>query len=94
MVNTEFRSVVRQCQPERVLVLDHSAYVIECPLRRRSRDEFFPLASTANGVDATRTSWSSKWIEAIEFVESFDHIGWGQGGYNEDHEFYGYRMPI
>lgn len=35
-----------------------------------------------------------KWIEAIEFVESFEHIGWGQGGYNEDHEFYGYRMPI
>jgi methionine sulfoxide reductase catalytic subunit len=35
-----------------------------------------------------------KWIEAIEFVESFDHLGLGQGGYNEDHEFYGYRMPI
>ncbi|WP_261861395.1 hypothetical protein [Mycobacterium montefiorense] len=35
-----------------------------------------------------------KWIEAIEFVESFDHLGFGQGGYNEDHEFYGYRMPI
>lgn len=35
-----------------------------------------------------------KWIEAIEFVASFDHLGFGQGGYNEDHEFYGYRMPI
>src|SRR5215472_4654422 len=35
-----------------------------------------------------------KWIEAIEFVDSFEHIGAGQGGYNEDHEFYGYRMPI
>jgi len=35
-----------------------------------------------------------KWIEAIEFVESFAHLGNGQGGYNEDHEFYGYRMPI
>lgn len=35
-----------------------------------------------------------KWIEAIEFLESFDHLGFGQGGYNEDHEFYGYRMPI
>lgn len=35
-----------------------------------------------------------KWIESIEFVESFDHIGYGQGGYNEDHEFFGYRMPI
>ncbi|MGO9350214.1 MAG: molybdopterin-dependent oxidoreductase [Mycobacterium sp.] len=35
-----------------------------------------------------------KWIEAIEFVASFAHLGAGQGGYNEDHEFYGYRMPI
>jgi DMSO/TMAO reductase YedYZ molybdopterin-dependent catalytic subunit/thiosulfate reductase cytochrome b subunit len=35
-----------------------------------------------------------KWIEAIEFVESFADLGFGQGGYNEDHEFYGYRMPI
>ena len=35
-----------------------------------------------------------KWIEAIEFVDSFAHLGAGQGGYNEDQEFYGYRMPI
>jgi DMSO/TMAO reductase YedYZ molybdopterin-dependent catalytic subunit len=35
-----------------------------------------------------------KWIAAIEFVEDFAHLGGGQGGYNEDHEFYGYRMPI
>jgi thiosulfate reductase cytochrome b subunit len=35
-----------------------------------------------------------KWIEAIEFVDSFAHLGAGQGGYNEDHEFYGYREPI
>ncbi len=35
-----------------------------------------------------------KWIAAIEFVESFAHLGRGQGGFNEDHEFYGYRMPI
>lgn len=35
-----------------------------------------------------------KWIRAIEFVEEFASIGSGQGGYNEDHEFYGYRMPI
>ena len=35
-----------------------------------------------------------KWIKAIEFVEDFAPIGSGQGGYNEDHEFYGYRMPI
>jgi DMSO/TMAO reductase YedYZ molybdopterin-dependent catalytic subunit/thiosulfate reductase cytochrome b subunit len=35
-----------------------------------------------------------KWIAAIEFVETFAHLGLGNGGYNEDHEFYGYRMPI
>ena len=35
-----------------------------------------------------------KWIAAIEFVDDFADLGAGQGGYNEDHEFYGYRMPI
>jgi len=35
-----------------------------------------------------------KWIAAIEFVHSYKGFGAGQGGYNEDHEFYGYRMPI
>lgn len=30
-----------------------------------------------------------KWIAAIEFVSDFAHLGAGQGGYNEDHEFYG-----
>jgi DMSO/TMAO reductase YedYZ molybdopterin-dependent catalytic subunit/thiosulfate reductase cytochrome b subunit len=35
-----------------------------------------------------------KWIRAIEFVQDFAHLGNGQGGYNEDHEFYGNRMPI
>ena len=35
-----------------------------------------------------------KWIKSIEFIEDFHHLGAGQGGYHEDHEFYGYRMPI
>ncbi|MGH3960228.1 molybdopterin-dependent oxidoreductase [Mycobacterium sp.] len=35
-----------------------------------------------------------KWIEGIEFVESFAHLGGGQGGAHEDFEFFGYRMPI
>jgi DMSO/TMAO reductase YedYZ molybdopterin-dependent catalytic subunit/thiosulfate reductase cytochrome b subunit len=35
-----------------------------------------------------------KWIAAIEFVSDFRDLGAGQGGYNEDHEFYGNRMPI
>lgn len=35
-----------------------------------------------------------KWISAIEFVRDFADLGAGRGGYNEDHEFFGYRMPI
>lgn len=34
------------------------------------------------------------WIAAIEVVCDFADLGAGQGGYDEDHEFYGYRMPI
>jgi sulfoxide reductase catalytic subunit YedY len=35
-----------------------------------------------------------KWIQAIEFVEDFAEIGGGLGGYNNDHEFFGYRQSI
>jgi DMSO/TMAO reductase YedYZ molybdopterin-dependent catalytic subunit/thiosulfate reductase cytochrome b subunit len=35
-----------------------------------------------------------KWIRDIEFVRDFSEHGAGQGGYNEDHEFYGYRDEI
>ncbi len=35
-----------------------------------------------------------KWIKGIEFVASFDDIGGGFGGYNQDHEFFGYRQTI
>lgn len=35
-----------------------------------------------------------KWIGGIEFVASFADVGSGFGGYNEDHEFFGYRQPI
>lgn len=35
-----------------------------------------------------------KWIRGIDFVENFDEIGGGFGGYNEDHEFFGYRQAI
>ncbi|MEZ5171849.1 MAG: molybdopterin-dependent oxidoreductase [Acidimicrobiia bacterium] len=35
-----------------------------------------------------------KWVRAIEFIDDYAHLGGGQGGYNEDHEFFGYRMPI
>jgi sulfoxide reductase catalytic subunit YedY len=35
-----------------------------------------------------------KWIQEIEFVRHFRERYGGQGGYNEDHEFYGYRDEI
>lgn len=35
-----------------------------------------------------------KWIAAIEFVADYADLGAGQGGYNEDHEYYGVRTPI
>jgi methionine sulfoxide reductase catalytic subunit len=35
-----------------------------------------------------------KWIAGIEFVADFSTIGDGYGGYNQDHEFFGYRQSI
>jgi DMSO/TMAO reductase YedYZ molybdopterin-dependent catalytic subunit len=35
-----------------------------------------------------------KWVQAIWFVESFGDIASGQGGFNEDYEYYGWRDPI
>ena len=35
-----------------------------------------------------------KWIKGIEFVEHFSAVGGGYGGYNQDHEFFGYRQTI
>jgi methionine sulfoxide reductase catalytic subunit len=35
-----------------------------------------------------------KWIASIEFVHDYADLGAGEGGYNEDYEFFGYRVPI
>jgi methionine sulfoxide reductase catalytic subunit len=35
-----------------------------------------------------------KWIAGIEFVADYSEVGGGYGGYNEDHEFFGYRQSI
>ena len=35
-----------------------------------------------------------KWIKGVEFVEHFAEVGGGHGGYNNDHEFFGYRQSI
>lgn len=80
----------------------------DCHKIEHMRDPMAMLAYEMNGAPLTETHGAPlrlrnevelgfkqvKWIAAIEFVESFEHIGLGQGGYNEDHEFFGYRMPI
>jgi thiosulfate reductase cytochrome b subunit len=35
-----------------------------------------------------------KWLAGIEFVAHYAEVGGGYGGYNEDHEFFGYRQSI
>ena len=35
-----------------------------------------------------------KWVKGVEFVASFADVGGGHGGYNQDHEFFGYRQSI
>ena len=35
-----------------------------------------------------------KWLGGIEFVAHYSEVGGGYGGYNEDHEFFGYRQSI
>lgn len=35
-----------------------------------------------------------KWLKGIEFVQHFSEVGGGYGGYNQDHEFFGYRQSI
>ncbi|MDA4110251.1 oxidoreductase [Mycobacterium holsaticum DSM 44478] len=80
----------------------------DCHKIEHMRDPMAMLAYQMNGEPLTETHGAPlrlrnevelgfkqvKWIAAIEFVESFEHLGLGQGGYNEDHEFFGYRMPI
>ena len=35
-----------------------------------------------------------KWLAGIEFVADFSEVAGGYGGYNADHEFFGYRQSI
>jgi sulfoxide reductase catalytic subunit YedY len=35
-----------------------------------------------------------KWVSGIEFVADFADIGSGFGGYDQDHEFFGYRQSL
>ncbi|MDQ3886667.1 MAG: cytochrome b/b6 domain-containing protein [Actinomycetota bacterium] len=36
----------------------------------------------------------TKWIQAIEFVDSVEHIGLGQGGFREDQQYYSNQVGI
>jgi sulfoxide reductase catalytic subunit YedY len=35
-----------------------------------------------------------KWVKGVEFVADFSDIGGGYGGYNPDHELFGYRQSL
>ena len=35
-----------------------------------------------------------KWVKGVEFIAHFSQIGGGYGGYNPDHEFFGYRQTL
>jgi len=35
-----------------------------------------------------------KWVKGVEFVADFSEVGGGHGGYNPDHEFFGYRQTL
>jgi sulfoxide reductase catalytic subunit YedY len=35
-----------------------------------------------------------KWVKGVEFVAHFSGVGGGYGGYNPDHEFFGYRQTL
>lgn len=80
----------------------------DCHRIEHMRDPMALLAYEMNGEPLTETHGAPlrlrnevelgfkqvKWVGEIEFVETFAHIGQGHGGYNEDQEFFGYRMPI
>jgi hypothetical protein len=42
-----------------------------------------------HSVRKSPTRRPNQWIQAIEFVESHTSFGEGEGGYNEDQEYYG-----
>jgi sulfoxide reductase catalytic subunit YedY len=66
----------------------------DCHKIEHMREPACLLAYEMNGQPLNEAHGAPLRLEAIEFVETFAHLGFGQGGYNEDHEFYGYRMPI
>ncbi|OMC39084.1 oxidoreductase [Mycobacterium sp. GA-1841] len=85
----------------------HGRYY-DCHRIEHMREPLALLAHEMNGVPLSETHGAPvrlrnelelgfkqiKWVEAIEFVADFREVGWGRGGYNQDHEYYGYRMPI
>ena len=51
------------------------------------------LEATVDG-ELGLPSAPAEWIKGIEFVAHYSELGSGYGGYNEDHEFFGYRHSI
>jgi hypothetical protein len=58
-------------------------------------DSASSVIASANGVVRVWAAHKQvKWIKGVEFVADFADLGAGQGGYNQDREFFGYRQSI
>lgn len=69
----------RRCAPDFREPLDESgSYALEVRIRCENEVGFKMV----------------KGIAYIEFVQDYADLGAGEGRYNEDHEFFGYRVPI
>ncbi len=56
----------------------------------RVASEFIPAGRLENQLGFKMV----KWIQAIEFVEEVQSINKGEGGYAEDHEYFGELAKI
>jgi hypothetical protein len=49
---------------------------------------------TTNSVSPWHVCGHTRKVKGVEFVAHYAEIGSGHGGYNQDHEFFGYRQSI
>ena len=89
-------------------ILDHKGRSYDVHPIEQMRSELSMLAYDMNGAALTYGHGAPlrlrnevqlgfkqvKWIAGIELVASYSEVGGGHGGYNEDHEFFGYRQAI
>ena len=81
--------------PKRIVLRwDASVPAEEAPYKTRIEMNFEPLGELHGAPLRLRVENQLgfkmvKWIRAVEFVENIRSVGQGQGGYNEDHEYFG-----